>query len=37
MFRPRGGDDTKLQRDETVFRIGEDLWKQALDTYRSSN
>ena len=32
MFRPSGGDDTKLRRDETVSRAGEDIRKPALDT-----
>jgi hypothetical protein len=32
-----GGDDTKLRRDETVFRIGEDIRKPALDINRPSN
>jgi hypothetical protein len=32
-----GGDDTKLRRDETVFRTGEDIRKPALDTNRPSN
>jgi len=32
-----GGDDTKLRRDETVFRIGEDIRKPALGTNRPSN
>jgi hypothetical protein len=32
MFRPPGGDDTKLRQDETVFRIGEDIRKPTLDT-----
>jgi chromosome condensin MukBEF MukE localization factor len=32
MFRPPGGDDTKLRWDETVFRTGEDIRKPALDT-----
>jgi hypothetical protein len=32
MFRPSPGDDTKLRRDETVFRTGEDIRKPALDT-----
>jgi len=36
MFRPPGGDDTKLRRDETVFRTGEDIRKPALDTNRTS-
>jgi chromosome condensin MukBEF MukE localization factor len=30
MFRPLGWDDTKLRRDETVFRYGEDVRKPAL-------
>jgi hypothetical protein len=30
-FFPRGGDDTKLRRDETVSRTGEDIRKPALD------
>jgi hypothetical protein len=34
MFRPPCGDDTKLRRDETVFRTGEDIRKPALDTNR---
>src|SRR6185312_9294994 len=37
MFRPTGRDDTKLRRDETVFRTGEDIRKLALDTNRLSN
>ena len=36
MFRPPCGDDTKLRRDETVFRTGEDIRKPALDTNRPS-
>jgi hypothetical protein len=32
-----GGDNTKLRRDETVFRTGEDIRKPALDTNRPSN
>ena len=36
MFRPSGGDDTKLRRDETVFRTGEDVRKSALDTNQPS-
>jgi hypothetical protein len=35
-FVPRGGDDTKLRRDETVFRTGEDVRKPALDTNETS-
>jgi hypothetical protein len=33
----RAGDDTKLRRDETVFRMGEDIRKPALDTNRPRN
>jgi hypothetical protein len=36
MFRPPGGDDTKLRRDETIFRTGEDIRKPALDTNQRS-
>jgi len=36
MFRPPGGNDTKLRRDETVFRTGEDIRKPALDTNLAS-
>src|SRR4029077_17956807 len=36
MFRPPGGDDTKLRWDETVFRTGEDIRKPALDINRPS-
>jgi hypothetical protein len=35
MFRPPGGNDTKLRRDETVFRTGEDIRKRVLDTNRA--
>jgi hypothetical protein len=30
LFRPTGGDETKLGRDETIFQAGEDIRKPAL-------
>jgi len=32
MFRPRGGDETKLGQHETIFRVCEDIPKPAVAT-----
>jgi hypothetical protein len=31
MFLPADGDETKLRREETIFRLCEDIPKRALD------